>query len=837
MSSLKYLVLCIGLMGCFPALAQQKSELTKDEVETYKDKVKNLVSFLEFSFNTLGSAKTDIREKDIIINQSYAKIFQDEKVQVEDDLVENRETVTNKDVQAYLKDIDFFFREVKFEFTIEKIDHLTKTNGEDYFVAKVNRNLSGVDIEGETLNNNQERFIEINLEKSSKNLKIASIYTTQSSFEDELKNWWNDLSYEWQAIFRRNLDQYDSITNNDLLNISQIEKLDLSNNNYIVDLYGVSKLSQLKELDISNTRVIDLLPLRNLTKLEILNCSNTEVSDLTPLRYSVNLKTLISSNTKITDISTVARFNQLNQLNLAGNPVNDVSPISKLRNLLELDLSNTAILNVSGLGELSGLHSLNINQNKIYQLDSLSKLSVLKRINLDQTQVRDLKPLASLKQLEVIYCNNTPVNDISVISELPNLQRIYCDFTLVSQQAAEEFMQKNPSALVIFESEGLKNWWEELSFAWKAAFSDHVEGIKVTSSAEIPNKEQLAQLANLTALDLSENAGIKDLEPLRNLRKLRRLNLNHTAVADLRPLQNLTELEILSFAATGVEDISTLNYLKKLKKVNLDKTRVNSIQPLTSHSGLQIVYGDETFIPREEIDDFEQSHPSTLVIYKSNELNEWWNNLSGPWHDLLITHFNQRLEEGPEGQADQELLEIVENPEMTGVRLHIIAELEKLIITDNFGVENLNPVAVLKNLIELTLVNTRISDLGPAKHLINLERLTCVQSPVSSLEPIQNTQKLNYLNVENTPVEDLDPLENLDNLVYLNCAGTQVKKLNPLERLQNLEVLNCSNTRVRSLNPVMDLDLEKLICFNTRISQGRINKFRKLNPGAEIQYY
>ncbi len=80
--------------------------------------MQNLVDFLEYSFNTLGNAKTTVRDKDVIINQSFAKIFRDGDVQIEDDLDDNRETLINKDVQAYLKDIDFFFKEVVFSLNV-----------------------------------------------------------------------------------------------------------------------------------------------------------------------------------------------------------------------------------------------------------------------------------------------------------------------------------------------------------------------------------------------------------------------------------------------------------------------------------------------------------------------------------------------------------------------------------------------------------------------------------------------------------------------------------------------------------------------------------------------
>src|SRR5262245_48097220 len=79
-------------------------------------KVRDLVAFFQFMLNTLGGKQTSTRDKDVMITESYAKIFRDDKVQIEDDLDTDRKVITNKDVVAYLKDVDYFFNDVKFEF-------------------------------------------------------------------------------------------------------------------------------------------------------------------------------------------------------------------------------------------------------------------------------------------------------------------------------------------------------------------------------------------------------------------------------------------------------------------------------------------------------------------------------------------------------------------------------------------------------------------------------------------------------------------------------------------------------------------------------------------------
>ena len=105
-----------------------KSGGTQDE-----QKVKDLVAFLQFLLNTLGSNSTSARDKEVVIAESYDKIFKDGKVQIEDDLDEERKVITNKDVVAYLKDVDFFFQNVKFELIIEGIQQSVNANGKLFY--------------------------------------------------------------------------------------------------------------------------------------------------------------------------------------------------------------------------------------------------------------------------------------------------------------------------------------------------------------------------------------------------------------------------------------------------------------------------------------------------------------------------------------------------------------------------------------------------------------------------------------------------------------------------------------------------------------------------------
>ena len=91
------LLCCILVTGT----AQNKNNsLSKEELANYESEIHKMVHYLQETLNFIGDPAQTTQEKEIIFAQSYAKIFQDDKVQIEDDLDTKRSTSLSKDVQA-----------------------------------------------------------------------------------------------------------------------------------------------------------------------------------------------------------------------------------------------------------------------------------------------------------------------------------------------------------------------------------------------------------------------------------------------------------------------------------------------------------------------------------------------------------------------------------------------------------------------------------------------------------------------------------------------------------------------------------------------------------------
>lgn len=820
-SRLFVLTLSLLLLLAFGAAAQKtKPQKTTKKPAAQKvekpgsgneEKVRDLVAFFQLLVNTLGSSNTSARDKEVVITESYIKVFRDDKVQVEDDLAETRSVITNKDVVAYLKDVDFFFQDARFEFIIDKIEEGVNANGQVFYKVSGQRHLKGITATGNEIENSIPRFIEVNYDPEKEELKIVSIYTNEFDEREALTNWWEQLSLEWRDIFRQRLNITDSVDINAIKDMMALNELDLSENKFIQNIEPLSRLTNLKLLDLSGTDVSDLTPIRNLTELVELNLERSSVFDLSPLRYASKLERLNINRTEIRSIEVLEKMTSLQNLQMERSHVFDFQPLSFLTGLRNLDLRETQVASLEPIEDLTGLMELNLSKTAVQDLTPLSGLADLVTLNVDSTLIRNIQPLSGLVKLEVLYANYTFIADLAPLLKLPELERVYCDQTPVKKPIADEFMRARPDVLVIYDSRDLQAWWNSISPEWHQVLS------AAARISTMPGKEELARVTNVDSINFAGNRSITSLEPLRKLLKLEVILAANTAVNDLAPLQDHRDVRYLDISDTDVADISPVAKFSRLTTLRADRSKIESIEPLFNLKALKTVYVDRTAIHDITAREFLESNPHCLIVYKTIHLNRWWNNLSGEWK----TTFG--LQRGGDTTVRRE-------------DLHRLVEQESLRFRDAH-VGDLQALDEFVRLRELHFSATAITEIPPLENLRSLRSLHATSSPLRSIGFISQMTELRDLDISDTPIDELKGLEGLQNLTSLNCAGTQIRKLDPLKPLYQLESLDCSNTRVSKLDPVTYLSLRTLKCFNTRVSTREVEQFRENNPECQVVYY
>lgn len=792
---------------------QELGEYTKEEIKEYSGKVEDQIRFLEYFLNTLGNQQTSARDKDVIIRESYKKIFIDEQVQVEDDLLSDRKVITNKDVPSYLKDVEFFFKDAAFKFKIREVKPSLKENEELFFLVSLDRTLTATGLNDEEIENTQPRFVEINLDRDSNELKIASIYTTKLSRDKELMEWWESLSFEWAKYFRGEFNVLDDSLHMDQINtISSIDSLKLSGNAFIQDLSPLHALRELKYVDISNTLVQELNPISNVTFLTYLDISDTPTDDIQFIKYSEKLEYLDISNTQVADIEELVKLTNLKHLTAVNTPLNRFGALNSFSSLESLELEGSGFSDLENIRSLKNLKELSLKGNFLINMEFLSELSQLEILNLEETNIIDLSPLSSLENLKTLYINGTEVSNLDALDSMENLEKIYADQTNISEQVADSYSRKNRSVLLIHHVETLQAWYDELPAGWKEVME--VVQPELGSKSSI---EALYTLVGRDSLDLS-GSEIVNLGPIEKFKKIRYLSIDETKIHDLGPLSESRTLVSLSGNNSSVTNLEALLHLRLLESLHFKETPIASIAPLKRLENLAYVDVDQTEVPKWEIQELIEVLPEAVVVFRSDELAAWWSSLDDTWSDMLSLQFE--LSEEP---TSQELHEMTAGPKVT---------------IEGVQIMGLAPLMAFSFLKELDIHNVPLNDISPISQLVMLQKLRISQAPFNDLSALSSLENLEFLNVSNTGIDDLRPLENLRGLKMLNASGTNVKRLNGLENFSELKELDISSSNVRSLNPIMDLlNLEKLMCFNTRIKSRQVDRFKQANPACEVRYY
>ncbi|MCK9290042.1 MAG: leucine-rich repeat domain-containing protein [Bacteroidales bacterium] len=878
-------IILLLVVPCFSLAQNHQQVITAEEMSVYREQAGQLAKFFEGTLNFLGDTASTVQEKEIIINESYAKIFLNEEVQIEDDLDDRRDVPINKDVRAYLKDVDFFFHSARFRFDLQSIESLTNDKGELYFKLTLTRVLDAKTLKGESVSSSRLRYMEVNIDPFKKDLRIASYYTTRLNEKEERRNWWAGLDDTWRTYFGQDIVLADTIRFSDIIQIvdegivinrriaqnrrgsffvmgtdtlpedqrhllagrepdevldldeivyihipdtlsglaaeadnrlrqfGQIKKIDISGLAYFTHLRPLDQLTQLEEVYASFTPIEDLSPLRNLSHLRILNISGSKVRSLSPLQYATNIKELYINQTDIADISTLQYFNQLEKLSANQTEIRSIEVLDGLQSLTVLLLSATQLSHPESLASLSNLRVLDLSETSIRQARFLKGLTALQQLHLDHTDIQNIEDLSSLTSLNQLHISNTKIDDLSPLQGLPELRRIYCDNSGVSAAMAAAFVRTRPDVLVIFDSQELLAWWENLPLYWRALFSEQ------TGIIPNPGTEELHQLINTPRLNLSGNKHLQEIQAISRMSNLKELSVSNTGIKDLRPLVGLNNLRKLDISYTHVNNLDALAGLFQLEELNIQHTQVDQLKPLQHSTNLKLILADNSQINTQTVLELKHEQPNVLIVYQTASLRQWWANLPDIWKTMLNGN-------------------IKDTPDLTPIELQQIADRKSCVIHNQTGISNLEPLLPLLFLEKLELTGTRVSDLNPISNLQHLKELILSGNPLHSIQALANLTQLEVLDIESTPISDLSPLAKLTNLKKLNISGTQIRNIKVLASLDQLEEVALYNSRIKSLQPLEKLPaLRYLKCYNTKISKKKIDRFMQLNPDTHILYY
>lgn len=125
-------------------------------------------------------------------------------------------------------------------------------------------------------------------------------------------------------------------------------------------------------------------------------------------------------------------------------------------------------------------------------------------------------------------------------------------------------------------------------------------------------------------------------------------------------------------------------------------------------------------------------------------------------------------------------------------------------LTKTVTSEDVENVAKLKNLTELTMSFAKISDISSIAELKNLTKLSLHANDISDISPLAGLTNLKSLDLHWNQISDISPLAKLTNLEELSLRGNQISDISPLIGLTNLTELYVYD------NQISDSDMESL---------------------------
>lgn len=191
------------------------------------------------------------------------------------------------------------------------------------------------------------------------------------------------------------------------------------------DLTTISKLTNLRTLNLQTNQITNVSALARLTNLESLGLMYNQISDIRCLAGLTKLQQLYLSSNTIVDISPLANMNLLQQLGLAYNEIRNISVLAHLTDLTVLDLGGNRIDNINALSNLTNLQYLTLYANVNIDLSVLSNLTNLTTLSLDDNNIKDISALAGLTNIHNLGLSNNRIDDISALASMVNLRWVF----------------------------------------------------------------------------------------------------------------------------------------------------------------------------------------------------------------------------------------------------------------------------------------------------------------------------------------------------------------------------------------------------------------------------
>ena len=361
-----------------------------------------------------------------------------------------------------------------------------------------------------------------------------------------------------------------------------------------IELYDTIYLSNVKNIDLSNTKIMSLDELNE----KLIDFKKINTIDLGNNAFFNNDILILQKKYPNVNFKAVKKYNIYNK-ELKDNTEN-------------LDLSN-----------------VKIDKNIIEYLKLFSKLKSVNLMNQDLSLEEEIEIKKEFPDISFEW--SVPILDIKVSSEstkisldgkkVDNISNLYKSLTLLPKLT---YLDMGKSNLSNEELDKIRKDFPNVKVAWVINFGVwHIRTDDVAFSVLISNfpykrltSEDIGFLkycTDLKALDLGHQR-ITDLSPIAdNLPELRILILADNKITDITPLKKLKKLHYLELFINNITDISPLKDNKELVDLNLCYNRINNYDVISSLPKLERLWVVGAHLNNEQYNKIISEHPNINI--------------------------------------------------------------------------------------------------------------------------------------------------------------------------------------------------------------------------------
>lgn len=375
-----------------------------------------------------------------------------------------------------------------------------------------------------------------------------------------------------------------------------METLNISNKNEITD----EKMSEIVELNLTNSIVANLSGIEAATNLEILLARSVDVADLSPLSELSKLKEIDLRDANMDsekDLSFLSGLNSLEKIDFQNTAVDDISVLSGKNTLTHINLRQTNVVDISALEGMVQLMFLNLNRagggNGIDNPEITIPMENLYYLSLRNTNVGD-EVMAQIfdNKTKMVESNirNTEITDIEFLVSVFEAGAFTQGLSDTFGNKISLDLQDNAITNLCVIEDWVDNFPQgELEWSTGSGDFNNCDGedpvtgdhefiedetllFIILNTLQMESYEELTEesIKDLTELDVtgSEVVSIAGLDMAVNLEKL---ELRDCDIVDISPLSGLSKLVYLNLRQTLVTDISPLAELTQLEYLNLNR--------------------------------------------------------------------------------------------------------------------------------------------------------------------------------------------------------------------------------------------------------------------------